>query len=194
MCMRCKRPEQGFTLIEVMISIVVLAVGMLALLGSIGFALANTQSAQLDLVAKQLAQQAMESIYTARDTANVTWCQLQNPGPSCPAPAVPATGIFQTGFQPIDLAGADGIIGTSDDSGAQTLVSPGPDGIVGTSDDLVNHLDGYSRSIVFGTNDPETGVTLPANLRVVTITIRYTTPQFKVPKNYVLTGYISQYR
>lgn len=188
--------EQGFTLIEVMISIVVLAVGMLALLGAVGFAMANTQSSQLDLVAKQLAQQAMESIYTARDTANVSWCQLQNPGPVCPDPAIPPTGIFVTGFQPIKQSGADGIIGTADDSSAlpQTLTSPGPDGILGTSDDVVTQLKGFSRSIVFGTQDPGTGATLPPNLRVVTITIKYDTPQFKTAKNYVLTGYISSYR
>lgn len=186
----------GFTLIEVMISIVVLGVGMLALAGAIGYALANTQTSELDLVAKQLAQQAMESIYTARDTANVSWCQLQNPGPVCPAPASPPTGIFVTGFQPINLPGPDGIIGTADDAGAglQQLKSPGPDGIFGTADDTVINLNGYTRSIVFGTTDPDTGATLPPALRVVTITIKYDTPQFKTQKQYVLTGYISQYR
>lgn len=188
--------QTGFTLIEVMISIVVLAVGMLALLGTIGFALANTQSAQLDLVAKQLAQQAMESIYTARDTSNVTWCQLQNPGPVCPDPANPPTGIFVTGLQPIHQAGNDGILGTADDASApaQQLISPGADGILGTADDITSNLGSFSRSIVFGLNDPDTGVPLPPNLRVVTITIRYDTPQFRTPKNYVLTGYISSYR
>jgi prepilin-type N-terminal cleavage/methylation domain-containing protein len=188
--------ERGFTLLEVMISIVVLGVGMLALLGAVGFAMANTQTSQLDLVAKQLAQQAMESIYTARDTANVSWCQLQNPGPVCPDPAVPPTGIFLTGFQQIKQSGSDGIIGTADDASAlpQTLTSPGPDGILGTSDDVITNLKGFTRSVVFGTQDPGTGANLPPNLRVVTITIRYDTPQFKTQKNYVLTGYISSYR
>jgi prepilin-type N-terminal cleavage/methylation domain-containing protein len=188
--------QEGFSLIEVMVSIAVLTIGLLALLGALGFAMANTQTAQQALIAKQLAQQAMESIYTARDTANITWCQLQSPGPVCPSPANPPTGIFVTGFQPINQAGADGIIGTADDSaaGPQTLTSAGPDGILGTADDITTNLSGFSRSITFSTVDPSSGAALPPDMRVVTITIQYTTPQLKIPKVYVLTGYISQYR
>ena len=39
-----------------------------------------------------------------------------------------------------------------------------------------------------------TGGVTAADLRLVTITIQYTTSQFHVPKSYILTAYISQYR
>jgi type IV pilus modification protein PilV len=98
--------EQGFTLLETLISMVVLTIGLVALLGVVGMAMTATQTSQQDMIAKKLAQETVESLYTARDTANLTWTQIQNT----------TTGIFLTGFQPIYLAGADGIIGTADDS------------------------------------------------------------------------------
>jgi hypothetical protein len=145
--------------------------------------MAATQSAQQDMTAKQLAQQAMETIYTARETQNIVWDQIQNVG----GPGTP--GIFRTGLQPIKQVGTDGIIDTINDgaSSPQTLTLPGPDGIVGTADDVITGLTNYQRSIAINN-------TASADLRQITITIQYTTPQFKFPKTYTLSGFISQYR
>lgn len=180
---RLNRQQQGFTLLEVLISMFVLTVGLVSMLGVFATAMAATQTAQQDMIAKQLAQQAMETIYTARETANITWDQIQNIG------GAGSPGIFRTGLQPIKQVGTDGIMDTINDgaSAAQTMTLPGPDGIVGTADDVTMGLTNYQRSIAIA-NTPS------ADLRSITITIRYTTPRNRFPKNYVLSGFISQYR
>jgi len=178
-----KRPEQGFSLIEVMISIVVLTIGLVALLAVFGVAIASTQASQEDLVAKQLASEAMENIFTARDTDQVDpvlgrpieWDDLQN------AP----DGIFVSGQQPINQPGGDGIIGTADDSPARTLDIADPDGVIrGKTQPLTN----FKRSITL-TDVPGSGT-----VRSITIVITYSTARSPIPKTYTLSGYISQYR
>jgi prepilin-type N-terminal cleavage/methylation domain-containing protein len=180
--------QQGFTLLETMISMVVLTIGLVALLGVVGMAMTATQTSQEDMIAKKLAQEAVESIYTARDTANVTWSQILNTGNG---------GIFVTGFQPINQAGADGIFGTADDAlaQAQVLTLAGPDGIYGNADDVTVALTNFTRSIAITTvANPSTPGLAYSNLRQLTISVQYNTPQFRLPKQYVLTSYISQYR
>ncbi len=178
-----RRRQQGFTLLEVLISMFVLTVGLVSMLGVFATAMAATQSAQQDMIAKQLAQQAMETIFTARETANLTWDQIQN------VSGVGSPGIFRTGLQSIKLPGTDGIYGSINDgsSSPQTMTLPGHDGIVGTSDDVTMGLTNYQRSISILD-------TASADLRAVTITIQYTAPPSKFPKTYVLSGFISQYR
>lgn len=178
--------QQGFTLIEVLMSTVVLTVGMVGVLGVFATAIAATQTAQQDMIAKQLATEAMESIFTARNTSQLQWLQIQNVGAG-----TNPDGIFVTGFQPINLPGADGILGTADDAnaGPEVLQSPGADGIVGTADDPAPMpLTNYQRSIVIA---PWPGST---TLRTVTITVRYNTPQSKIQKQYILTALISTFR
>jgi type II secretory pathway pseudopilin PulG len=173
--------QAGFTLIEALISMCIITIGLIALLGAFTVAMAATQNAKQDMIAKQLAQEAMESIVTARETANSTWDQIQNVGPG--------TGIFVTGLLPINKAGADGIIGTADDAaaGIETTQDPGPDGIVGTADDPApTPLTNFKRSIAIGP-------TATGDLRTVTITIQYQTSQNNT-RTYVLSGMISQYR
>lgn len=178
-----RQRQQGFTLLEVLISMFVLTVGLVSMLGVFATAMAATQSAQQDMVAKQLAQQAMETIFTARETANLTWDQIQNvSGGGSP-------GIFRTGLQAIKQPGTDGIYGSINDgsSSPQMMTLPGPDGIVGTSDDVLMGVTNYQRSISILN-------TTSADLRSITITIQYYAPPSKFPKTYVLSGYISQYR
>lgn len=189
-CIRtgARRRQQGFTLVEVMISMVVMTIGLISLLGVFGLAMASTQTSQENAIAKRLANEALEGILTARETANITWNQLQNTGA--------AGGIFVPGPQPINNPGVDGIIGTADDAvaGARILEMPGPSGVyAGTCPpDNCMSLANYTRtiSIVPATNG---GVPNPT-LNIVTVTITYTTPQLRIPKNYVLVAYISPYR
>jgi prepilin-type N-terminal cleavage/methylation domain-containing protein len=177
--------QQGFTLIEVMISIVIMTVGLVSLLGVFGLAMASTQTSDQNAIAKQLANEALEGILTARETATIPWTSIANTG---------AGGIFLTGFQPIDNPGVDGIIGTADDAaaGPQLLDMPGPDGIFGTADDVLLPLTNYQRQIAIS-QAVEGGVPL-TTLDVVTITIQYQNPQLKIPQNYVLTTFVSEYR
>lgn len=179
--------EQGFTLLEVMISMVVLTVGLVSLLGVFGLSMAATQTSQQDMIAKQLANEALESIITARNTSQLTWDQIESVGTG--------SGIFMTGFQPINLAGADGIIGTSDDAtaGIQVLREPGPDGIYGTSDDVLVPLTGYQRQITIG-QVVDAGGNVMTTLRSINVTVQYSTPRLGVQKSYVLNSFISQFR
>jgi len=185
---RTTETQQGFSLIEVIISMALLTIGLLSLLGIFGVAMAATQTSQENNTAKLLADEAMEGILTARETANISWAQINNTG---------SGGIFLPGFLPIDCAGVDGIIGTADDAacGPQILEQPGPSGVyVGTCPpDVCNNLTNFTRQIVIspvivGGGPPST------TLRAVTITIQYTLPQFNVPRQYVLSTFISPYR
>ena len=108
---RARRRQEGFTLIETLISMVVMTVGLVALLGVFGLAMASTQTSQENAIGKRLANEALEGILTARETANITWGELQNTG---------SGGIFLAGAQPINNPGVDGIIGTADDAAAGT--------------------------------------------------------------------------
>jgi type II secretory pathway pseudopilin PulG len=181
-----KQTEDGFSLLEVVISMAVLTVGLVSLLGVFGLAMASTQTSQQDLIAKQLANEALESIVTARNTSQVSWAQVQN---------VANGGIFMDGANPIYTAGADGIVGTVDDAvaGEQTLIEPGPDGVFGTADDVQIPLTGYQRTILISPVLDSSG-NVVATLRGVNITLKYTTSQAKLPKTYVLSSFISQYR
>jgi prepilin-type N-terminal cleavage/methylation domain-containing protein len=164
-----KSTQRGFTLIECMISMVILVIGLLSLLGVFGIAMASTQTSQLNGTAKLLADEAMEGILTARETANISWAQINNTG---------SGGIFLPGFLPIDCAGVDGIIGTADDAacGPQILEQPGPTGIyVGTCPpDVCNTLTNFTRNILISPVIPPGGGPASTTLRQVTITVQYT--------------------
>jgi prepilin-type N-terminal cleavage/methylation domain-containing protein len=188
---RVSKTQQGFSLVEVMISMVILVIGLVSLLGVFGIAMAATQTSQENSTAKQLANEAMEGILTARETANVTWAQIQNTGPG---------GIFLPGFTPIYNPGIDGIVDTADDAaaGIQTLEIPGPNGVFAgncpaAGPDQCVPLTNFQRQIEIKTVNDAFGNPIQ-NLREVKITIQYTTPQFRVPKQYVLDTFISPYR
>jgi hypothetical protein len=174
-----------------MISMVILVVGLVSLLGVFGLAMASTQTSQENNTAKQLANESIEGILTARETANVTWAQIQNTG---------SGGIFLPGFNPIYNPGVDGIIGTADDaaSGLQVLEIPGPNGTFAgncpaAGADTCLPLTNFQRQILITPVVDQFGNTV-SNLRSVTITIQYSTPQFRAPKQYVLNTFISPYR
>ena len=128
-CQSRNEAQSGFTLVEVMISMVILMVGLVSLLGVFGLAIATTQTTQQDMIAKQLANEAYESIITARNTTQIGWDSVQNVGSTnCPITGASTCGIFVVGALGIYNAGADGIYGTTDDvaSGArQTLTIRG---------------------------------------------------------------------
>lgn len=184
-----RKTLQGFSLIECMISMVILLVGLLSLLGVFGIAMATTQTSQENAIAKQLANEAIESILTARETANVTWPQIQNQG---------AGGLFLDGLQPVDCAGVDGIVGTADDAacGPQILEQPGSSGVFANvcPPDVCTPLTNYQRQILIAPVIPPGGGPASTTLRGITITIQYTAAQSKTPRQYVLSTFISEYR
>src|SRR5579862_5227510 len=100
---RKSKPQCGFTLIEVMIAIVILSIGILTIVAAFASAVASTQYAEENLIARQKALEAMESIFTARNTQQITFAQINN---------IPNGGIFVSGAAQLLSAGNDGLVNT----------------------------------------------------------------------------------
>lgn len=154
--------DSGFTLIEVMVASVLLVVGLMAVAYGMVLGLAVVSTAQQDTIARQKAREAMEDVFTARNTSNVTFDQICNIAVGTPC-------IFVSGFTPLATPGNDGIVNTVDDGAMEWVWTPGPDGILGTADDVKVYLNGFQRQIQVTTITPI--------LKQVTVIIRYTTPQ-----------------
>lgn len=172
-----RRAQQGFTLIETMMAIVILVFGVLGLAAMMGDSLAYMQGSQDDFIAQQKAQQAMEAIFTAKYTGNQQWSAIQNT----------PNGIFLTGAQPLLQPGSDGLVGTAADSTspADYILQPGPDMKLGTADDVKVPLSNFTRTI---TISPIVNETL---VRTITVTINYTAGRFT--RSYSLTSEISAF-
>jgi len=173
--------NSGFTLLETMIAILVMSIGVLGLAALLGNGLAFLNGSQADFIAQQKAAEAIECVFTARDTQALTWAQIQNTG---------SGGLFLTGSQPMLDPGTDGLVGTAADAGANpsSIILPGPDKILGTADDIVLQLStAYSmtRTITI------TNIVNEPSVRQIQVTVNYTSGRFK--RLYTLTTYISQY-
>jgi type IV pilus modification protein PilV len=185
----------GFTLIETMIAILILTVGILSLVAVFGTAVSVTQNAQENLIARQKALQAMESIYTARNTQQISFAQIAN---------IASGGIFTNGATQLLSAGNDGLVNTADDvnfpasgvcpAGPECVVLPGRDGILGTADDFPMSLSNFSRQIQIGTVLENDGVTINPNLKQITVTVSYFTGGNTAPHTYTVTALISTFR
>jgi type II secretory pathway pseudopilin PulG len=190
--------QTGFALIEAMIALVVLTVGLCGVLASLQYAIEGTESAQEDLIARHKAMDALESIYTARNSQQIAFSSINN---------ISQGGIFTDGALPLLCAGPDGLVGTADDvactapdtgaacpGGVECLVLPGPDGILGTADDETFSLSNFTRTIAF---NPVTQIingnsSTNENLIAVTITVAYTKPGFH-SRAYSVNALISNY-
>jgi len=168
--------EQGFGMVEFLIATVVLLIGLLGVLSLFGHTLLSLRFAEQNLIAKQKAREAIESIFTARNTAQVAFDQIRN---------VSNSGVFLDGLQSLKVPGADGLVGTSDDGAVETMVLAGNDGLLGTSDDKTLTLNEFQRQIAI--------TTLNADLRQITVTLRYS-PSRGFVRNYQVSSYISRFR
>jgi prepilin-type N-terminal cleavage/methylation domain-containing protein len=191
-----RKVEDGFTLIEVMIAIVVMAVGLLAVIASFATAISATQSAEEDLIARQKVLEAMESIYTARNGQQIPFTAVAN---------VSNGGIFLDGAQTLKCSGPDGLVGTGDDvncttqagavcpdGGAECMVLPGPDGILGTSDDVTMSLGNFTRTIAISPVQLPGGGGTNQDMVAIAITVNYT--KAGVPaRSFTANGLISRY-
>jgi type II secretory pathway pseudopilin PulG len=175
------RKQQGFALLETLIAIVVLMIGLLAVLATFAMAIGNTQSVQLDSIARQKATEALESIFTARQTSQITFANIQNVGSG--------TGIFTPGFTPMTDPGPDGLDGTGDDVPAVPVRLPGPSGVItgGSPPDVLVDLGNFTRQVQIA-NVPGN-----PNVRQITVTVRYPVPQGWY-KSYTVQALISSYR
>jgi type IV pilus modification protein PilV len=192
--------DGGFTLIEVMIAIVVMSIGLLAVIASLATAVAATESSEEDLIARQKALEAMESIYTARNSQQIPFASVAN---------VSNGGIFINGSENMLCAGPDGLVNTGDDvscttasgatcpdSGAECMVLPGPDGILGTADDVTMSLGNFTRTITitptqFPAGTPNAGSNNP-NMVAIAVTVSYTKAGMPA-RSYTANGLITSY-
>jgi len=161
--MRRMKRQKGFTLLETMIAMAVLSFGILSLVSFFTQGLKNASQTQIQFIAQQKAREAMETIFTARDTKVLTFAQIQN---------VSHGGVFLDGAQSLCDPGPDGLYGTSDDNCAITdsiIVGPGPDNIFGTSDDQSISLSPWMKRTILITPDP-----IIPDLNHVTVTITWT--------------------
>jgi type II secretory pathway pseudopilin PulG len=176
--------QGGFSLIETMIAGLILVVGLVALAGLFGQSLTFLQSTRDDLIAKQKAREALEAVYSARNDATVGFAGIQNttsPG-----------GIFLPGFQPMFLAGPNGIVGTL---GQTTVLDrqilPGKDGVMNTADDEIIPLSNFQRQIQIQPLIDATG-NVSADIRQISVTVQVTSG--RGARNYTVTGYISRFQ
>jgi prepilin-type N-terminal cleavage/methylation domain-containing protein len=173
---------KGFTLIETMVALAVLAIGILGLAAMLGDSMAYMEGSQEDYIAQQKAEEAAEAIFTAKYNNPGNWAAISNNTLANPA------GLFVTGAAPLLQPSPTGLVGSVDDVGAPPdyILLPGPDGMLGTADDIKMPLTNFTRTIAIN------AVPGDANLRTITITMNYSAGKF-FNRIYVLNTYISAF-
>jgi hypothetical protein len=172
--------ESGFSLIEAVVAMAILATALLSLAGVFALGLRQLASSTPNLIAREKAREAVESVHTARDTRTLEWADIQNK----------PLGEFLVDPQPLKKPGKDGLVNTTDDEDEELeeIVAPGADGEIGTEDDLKTTLSTFTRQIEILELKDADGNVNPA-LRQLRVTIRYQLGT--ETREYVLTTYIS---
>jgi prepilin-type N-terminal cleavage/methylation domain-containing protein len=156
------RKQKGFTLLETMIAMAILSFGVLSLASFYTAGLRNSNQVQMQYIANEKAQEALETIFTSRDTQLLSFAQINN---------ISQGGVFKDGPQPLYAPGPDGLVGTADDDSTNPdviVTGPGPDGILGTADDTKIPLNPWmTRTIAI------TALTNYSNMVQITITVNY---------------------
>jgi prepilin-type N-terminal cleavage/methylation domain-containing protein len=181
---RNRRAQRGFTLLEAIVAIAILSFGILSLAAVYAQGIQVANMTQLDYIAEKKAEEAVETIFAARDSKVLAWTNIRNVTGSGGA----NDGVFLVGPQPLLAAGPDGLYGTADDAVSQpdtVILGPGPDRILGTADDVVMPLSNMTRTITIAD--------MPGNsaLRQITITMDYTAGRLK--RQYTLISFIAQF-
>ena len=139
--------EAGITILEMVISMLIMSVGLLALAAAIGYAMTVTNKGRNVSNNKLLIVSMLEQIETLRNTRQLTFGQIANQGQ-------------------VDNTGAPQDFGGFPASFLRVTTEPGVDGIFGTSDDPIAAAAGpYTRQVVI--------TSLNANLKRIQVTLRY---------------------
>jgi type II secretory pathway pseudopilin PulG len=166
------RNEHGFSLIETMFAMGILATALLSLAAVFALGLNHLAGSTASLIAREKAREAVESVHTARDTRVITWAQIHN---------VDRGGVFLVGPQPLRTPGPDGLVNSADDGELESALDAG-------ADNVRMPLAGYTRQIEIRDIVNSEG-TVNANLRELRVTIGYQVAGTR--RTYVLTTYIS---
>jgi type II secretory pathway pseudopilin PulG len=157
--------NKGFSLIETVIALGVLVTGVLGAAGVLAAGMKNLSSSPSNVIVAQKATEAVEAVFSARDSHRLTWAQITN---------VSNGGVFLDGPQSLKIAGNDGLVNTADDGQIETIILP----------NRTVTLAGYTREILIEDVPGENG-----NLRKITVTIRYSGQILP----YILRTFISTY-
>lgn len=174
-----KTGDEGFSLVETMVALALLAIGLLSLAGVFTMSLARMTGSSWDILAKEKASETIENILAARDAGRLSWDNINNVGNA---------GVFVAGEQALIAPGADRLIGTGDDNAAQpdTVIRPGPNNVIdGGGDDETVRLVNFTREIVI------TNVPPGATLRQIKVIIRYTSAGLK--RQVEMSSYVSSF-
>lgn len=174
-----RRSDSGFSMIETVISLGLLTTSLLGLAGVFGTGMKMMTGSSGDVVTTQKASEAMESVFTARDTRKLTWSQICN----VTGAAAATGGVFKDGPQPVKNPGLDGLVNTADDTGVETETLPGVDNLLGTPDDETLTLSAYTREIEIRD--------VSAGLRQIRVIVRYN--DGGTIREFILVSFISTY-
>jgi prepilin-type N-terminal cleavage/methylation domain-containing protein len=177
--------QAGFTLIETLIAMLVLTVGAIGMASAFLYGMNSATSAPFELIATQKAAEAVESVFSARDSQTISWDMLKNVDNEDPE----NEGIFTNGQMDLLTPGEDGLIGTADDGGEGESLQienwklPGDDGLYDTADDVTMTLTNFKREITI--------TDINSSLRQITVEITY--PAGGTTRTYTLTALISAF-
>lgn len=159
--------ENGFSLLETIIALAVLATGVLGAAAILAAGMRNLGTSPSDVVVTQKASQAVESVFAARDSHKLTWNQIRN---------VADGGVFLDGPQSLTRPGVDGLVNTADDGPIETTM-------VGTR---AVPMSLFTRQITLQDVANQNG-----QLRSITVTMKFQSGS--TSRSYVLTTFISSY-
>jgi hypothetical protein len=176
--------SKGFSLAETVIALGVLTTGILGTAGVLVTGMQNLSSSPADVVTTQKAAEAIEAVFSARQSGKLTWAQIKNVNGASGTDG----GVFLDGPQALNFPGVDGLVNTADDAaaGVETVDLPGKDQQLNNSDDLIVHLNSFTREILIRDIAGESG-----QLRSIVVTIKYQNGPTR--RTYKLTTYISSY-
>jgi prepilin-type N-terminal cleavage/methylation domain-containing protein len=162
-----KDSENGFTLLEVVVAILILTIGLMGTAAAITYALQFSTLSKNLTNAKLVIVASIEEIESLRNTQLLAYKQIENVGNVDNTDATNVFGGFSSGFKSISTKpGRDGINGTDDD----LSIGAGADGMWGTSDDVLNSSlarGGYSRQITI------TNLAGSTTLKKIEVKVRY---------------------
>ncbi len=161
-----QKSENGFTMIEVIIAILVLTIGLLGTAAAITFALEFSSISKNVSNGKLVIVSSIEEIESLRNSQRLEYKQIENVGNVDNTNSPNVFNGFSTGFNDVSRSpGPDGVNGTDDD-----LLATGADGVYGTSDDFTDPTlirQGYRRRITI-TNLPGS-----ETIKKIEVTVRY---------------------
>lgn len=171
-----RQSERGFGLLEAFVAMMIMTVALMALAQVLYAGISVASTSTPNLVAREKAREAVESVHTARDTFTIQWAEIRNvvAPAGCPVGTTGnGGGVFLQGGddgdnefeadEAMEAPGPDGLVNTDDDNGPEVL--PGQDGEFGTADDVP--LVGFTRQVLICDVDGN------PDLRQIVVTVGY---------------------